>query len=202
MEIKKSDFVTSCVSESRYPEFLGVEFAFVGKSNVGKSSLINTLTGRRTLAKTSKTPGKTQLINYFIINSSFYFVDLPGYGFAKVPTQVKRDWGKIIEEYLKSERKKLVFVLLDIRRIPSQDDLELIEWLKHYEIDYKIIFTKVDKLSNNERVKQLKELKKKIDIDGERAMFFSSLSKYGKNEVLEFIGAYIQTGGSEVGRDE
>jgi GTP-binding protein len=202
MEIKKSDFVTSCVAANRYPEFLGVEFAFVGKSNVGKSSLINTLTGRRTLAKTSKTPGKTQLINYFIINSSFYFVDLPGYGFAKVPEQVKRDWGKIIEEYLKSERKKLVFVLLDIRRIPSQDDLEMIEWLKHYGIDYKIIFTKVDKFSNNERIKQLKEIKKKIDIDGERAMFFSSLTKYGKSEVLEFIGNYIQTGGSEVGRDE
>lgn len=202
MEIKKSDFVTSCVAANRYPEFLGVEFAFVGKSNVGKSSLINTLTGRRTLAKTSKTPGKTQLINYFIINSSFYFVDLPGYGFAKVPEQVKRDWGKIIEEYLKSERKKLVFVLLDIRRIPSQDDLEMIEWLKHYGIDYKIIFTKVDKFSNNERIKHLKEIKKKIDIDGERAMFFSSLTKHGKNEVLEFIGTYIQTGGSEVGRDE
>lgn len=202
MEIKKSDFVTSCVAADRYPEFLGVEFAFVGKSNVGKSSLINTITGRRTLAKTSKTPGKTQLINYFIINSSFYFVDLPGYGFAKVPEQVKRDWGKIIEEYLKSERKKLVFVLLDIRRIPSQEDLEMIEWLKHYGIDYKIIFTKVDKFSNNERIKQVKEIKKKIDIDGERAMFFSSLTKYGKNEVLEFIGTYIQTGGSEVGRDE
>lgn len=180
MEIKKSDFVTSCVAANRYPEFLGVEFAFVGKSNVGKSSLINTLTGRRTLAKTSKTPGKTQLINYFIINSSFYFVDLPGYGFAKVPEQVKRDWGKIIEEYLKSERKKLVFVLLDIRRIPSQDDLEMIEWLKHYGIDYKIIFTKVDKFSNNERIKQLKEIKKKIDIDGERAMFFLHLQNMGK----------------------
>ena len=202
MDIKQADFVASCVSSKNYPDFLGIEFAFVGKSNVGKSSLINCVTTRRTLAKTSKTPGKTQLINYFIINKSFYFVDLPGYGFAKVPAAIKKDWGRIIEEYLKSERKKLVFVLLDIRRVPSQDDIELIEWLKHFEIDYKIIFTKVDKLSNNERVKQLKEIKSKIDIDKERVLYFSSHTKQGREELLNFIGMYIESGGNKVGRDE
>ena len=159
MEIKKSEFVTSAVSSKQYPQNYDIEFAFVGRSNVGKSSLINSLTNRRGLAKTSKTPGKTQLINYFKINGSFYFVDLPGYGFAKVPENVRKNWGDIIEEYLSSDRNKLVFVLLDIRRIPSADDLQMIEWLKHYNIEYKIIFTKMDKLSNNEKFKQLKELK-------------------------------------------
>lgn len=202
MEIKKSEFVTSAVSSKQYPQNYDIEFAFVGRSNVGKSSLINSLTNRRGLAKTSKTPGKTQLINYFKINGSFYFVDLPGYGFAKVPENVRKNWGDIIEEYLSSDRNKLVFVLLDIRRIPSADDLQMIEWLKHYNIEYKIIFTKMDKLSNNEKFKQLKELKKHIDIDGERAFYYSSLTKDGREKLLEFIGEKLEIGGSKVGRDE
>lgn len=190
MEINKSEFVISAVSSTKYPESLDVEFAFVGRSNVGKSSLINSLTNRRGLAKTSKTPGKTQLINYFKINREFYFVDLPGYGFAKVPASVKQNWGAIIEEYLSAERKKLVFVLLDIRRIPSPDDKEMIEWLEHFEIDYRIIFTKTDKLSNNEKFNQLQALRKVINVDSEDVFFYSSLTKAGRDKVLEFIGDY------------
>lgn len=188
MEIKHADFVTSAVSNEKYPEKREIEFAFVGKSNVGKSSLINSVTNRKKLAKTSKTPGRTQLINFFDINKSFYFVDLPGYGFAKVPASIKKDWGRIIEEYLISERKKLVFVLLDIRRVPSGEDIDLMEWFDHYNIDYRIIFTKVDKLSNNEKYKQLKEINKKIEFDKEDVYFYSSLKNYGREELLEFIG--------------
>lgn len=192
MLIKKSEFVKSAVYEKDYPEILdNIEFAFVGRSNVGKSSLINSLTNRNKLAKTSKTPGRTQLINYFLINEDTYFVDLPGYGFAKVPKAVKDNWGNIITSYLGSERKKMVFVLLDIRRIPSSEDIDMLEWLEHYEVPYTIIFTKVDKLSNNEKFKQLKEIKKKLVFDNEDVLFYSSLKGIGKNEVLNFIGETI-----------
>lgn len=188
MEIKQADFVTSAVNHDGYPEIIdNIEFAFVGKSNVGKSSLINSLTGRRKLAKTSKTPGRTQLINYFLINREVYFVDLPGYGFAKVPKQVKDNWGKIIEDYLSVDRKKLVFILLDIRRVPSADDINMLQWLEHYEIPYKIIFTKVDKFSNNQKFKQLKEIKKKLVFKNSDVLFYSSLNGNGKEELLDFI---------------
>lgn len=188
MEIKNSEFVKSAVYMKDYPEQLDYpEFAFVGKSNVGKSSLINSLTNRRKLAKTSKTPGRTQLINYFLINNQFYFVDLPGYGFAKVPKRVKDQWGSIIEDYLASERNKLVFVLLDIRRIPNQEDIGMLEWLHHYEVPYQIIFTKVDKLSNNGKFKQLKLIKKKLSFNNDDVLFYSSLNGIGKVELLDFV---------------
>lgn len=187
MNIKKSEFVKSAVYEQDYPQFIGLEFSFIGRSNVGKSSLINSLTGRRSLARTSKTPGRTQLINYFLIDESIHFVDLPGYGFAKVPEAVKKNWGKTIETYLKSQRDKIVFLLLDIRRIPSNEDLEMLKWLEHFDIEYYIIFTKTDKLSNNEKFRQLKEIKKKVVFNNEDVFFNSSLKNIGKDELLEFI---------------
>ncbi len=187
MNIKKSEFVKSAVYEKDYPEFIGLEFSFIGRSNVGKSSLINSLTGRRSLARTSKTPGRTQLINYFLIDSNIHFVDLPGYGFAKVPEAVKKNWGKTIETYLKSQRDKVVFLLLDIRRIPSGEDMEMLKWLEHFDIEYYIIFTKTDKLSNNEKFRQLKEIKKKVVFNNEDVFFYSSLKNIGKDELLEFI---------------
>lgn len=187
MSIKKSDFVKSAVLESDYPEIIGIEFSFIGRSNVGKSSLINSLTGRRNLARTSKTPGRTQLINYFVINDEIYFVDLPGYGFAKVPEAVKRNWGKTIETYLVSERDKVVFLLLDLRRIPSKEDMDMLKWLEYYDIEYYIIFTKADKLSNNEKFKQLKELRKKLVFKNEDVFFYSALKGTGKEELTSFI---------------
>ena len=188
MEISKSEFVKSAVMEKDYPEFNNtVEFSFIGRSNVGKSSLINSLTKRKNLARTSKTPGRTQLINYFLINSKIHFVDLPGYGFAKVPEAVRRNWGKTIESYLVSKREKVVFLLLDLRRVPSNEDMEMLKWLEHFEIEYYIIFTKADKLSNNEKFKQLKEIRKKLVFKNEDVFFYSSLKNTGRKELLDFI---------------
>ena len=188
MEINKSEFVKSAVVEKDYPEFNNtVEFSFIGRSNVGKSSLINSLTKRKNLARTSKTPGRTQLINYFLINDKIYFVDLPGYGFAKVPEAVRRNWGKTIESYLVSKREKVVFLLLDLRRVPSNEDMEMLKWLEHFEIEYYIIFTKADKLSNNEKFKQLKEIRKKLVFKNEDVFFYSSLKNTGRKELLDFI---------------
>ena len=188
MKIRKADFVKSAVYEKDYPEQLDkMEFAFVGRSNVGKSSLINSLTSRLKLARTSKTPGRTQLINYFLINDEFYIVDLPGYGFAKVPKEMKKQWGKTMERYIASKRKKLVFVLLDIRRVPSDEDIEMLEWLEYNDMDYKIIFTKIDKLSNNERAKQLKAIKTRLVFDNEDVFFHSAITNKGRDEILNFM---------------
>ena len=189
MEINKSEFVKSAVVEKDYPNFNNiVEFSFIGRSNVGKSSLINSLTKRKSLARTSKTPGRTQLINYFLINDKIYFVDLPGYGFAKVPDTIKKNWGKTIESYLISNREKVVFLLLDLRRVPSNEDMEMLKWLEHFGIEYYIIFTKADKLSNNEKFKQLKEIRKKLVFKNEDVFFYSSLKNTGREELLNFIG--------------
>ena len=187
MRIKKTDFIKSAVVINDYPESTEIEFAFIGRSNVGKSSLINSLTNRRNLARTSKTPGRTQLINFFDVNEDFYFVDLPGYGFAKVPEAVKKNWGKLISDYLNSDREKIVFLLLDIRRVPSGDDIEMLKWLEHYDINYYIIFTKTDKLSNNQKFKQLKEIKRKLEFNNNDVFFYSALKNTGGEELEEFI---------------
>lgn len=193
MEIKRTDFVKSAVFEADYPESINnLEFAFVGRSNVGKSSLINSLTNRKKIARTSKTPGRTQLINYFIINNETYLVDLPGYGFAKVPLAVKKAWGNTMERYLASKRSKLVFVLLDIRRVPSKEDLEMLEWLDYYDVPFKIIFTKVDKMSNNEKFKQLKDIRKKIEFKNSDVLFYSALSHKGREELVEYLDEALE----------
>ncbi|WP_291258819.1 ribosome biogenesis GTP-binding protein YihA/YsxC [Fusobacterium sp.] len=192
MKIKQAEFVKSAVYEKDYPaELNNMEFAFVGRSNVGKSSLINSITGRKKLAKTSKTPGRTQLINYFKVNNEFYIVDLPGYGFAKVPKEMKAEWGKTMERYVASNRKKLVFVLLDIRRVPSEEDIEMLVWLDHHDIPFKIIFTKIDKVSNNEKFKCLKDIKKKIEFHNDDVFYHSSLNDTGKEDILNYIESLL-----------
>lgn len=192
MKIKQAEFIKSAVYEKDYPmELNNMEFAFVGRSNVGKSSLINSITGRKKLAKTSKTPGRTQLINYFKVNNEFYIVDLPGYGFAKVPKEMKAEWGKTMERYVASDRKKLVFVLLDIRRVPSEEDMEMLVWLDHHDIPFKIIFTKMDKVSNNEKFRCLKDIRKKVEFHNDDVFFHSSLNDTGKDEILNYIDSLL-----------
>jgi len=150
MKIKTAEFVTSATEPSQYPPALLPEIAFAGRSNVGKSSLINTLVNRKRLVKTSSTPGRTQLINFFDINQQMGFVDLPGFGYARVPRAVKKKWGPMIETYLSGrETLKGVVVIMDIRRIPGQEELNLLGWLDHYSITGISVLTKTDKLSKN-----------------------------------------------------
>jgi GTP-binding protein len=190
MEIKQSEFITSAVKPDQYPTDNRLEIAFVGRSNVGKSSLINSLTNRRKLVKVSRTPGKTRLVNFFLINNDFYFVDLPGYGYAKVSKVEKESWGKFIEMYLvnRSQLKRII-LLVDCRHKPTGDDKLMYNFIKHYGYDCTVVATKTDKLTKNELKKNIAMLKKELDLAGEdKLLTYSSLSKQGKEELLENIG--------------
>ncbi|AKA71772.1 ribosome biogenesis GTP-binding protein YihA/YsxC [Clostridium scatologenes] len=189
MEIKQSEFVISAVVPNQYPQDNRVEIAFVGRSNVGKSSLINTLVNRRKLVKVSGTPGKTRLVNFFIINNEFYFVDLPGYGYAKVSKSEKESWGKVIERYLTGrEQLKKVILLVDCRHKPTEDDIIMYKWIKHYNYDAIIVATKIDKLKKAELRKNLKVIRETFELsDEEQVLTFSSLKKLGKEELLDAI---------------
>ena len=189
MKVTSAEFIKSAVWPPQYPPAVLPEIAFVGRSNVGKSSLINTLVGRKNLAKTSNTPGRTQLINFFTINEKISFVDLPGYGFAKVPQSVKKDWGEMMEAYLK-ERPSLCLVvfILDIRRDPNADDLSLRDWLEHYRIPYLYILTKSDKLSNNQAMVRRKAIEKTLQVSSEKKpILFSAKTQKGKTDIWQFL---------------
>lgn len=189
MEIKQAEFKTSAVKPTQYPENGMCEIAFVGRSNVGKSSLINTLTNRRKLVKVSGTPGKTRLINFFTINNKLYFVDLPGYGYAKVSKSEKATWGKMMEQYLinRPELKKVV-ILVDCRHKPTGDDIMMYEWIKHYGYEVIVVATKKDKLTKSELQRSAKVIKETLKLGKEdKLLFFSSLKKEGKEELLEEI---------------
>ncbi len=191
MDIKQARFVVSNSSVSKCPRPDKPEYAFIGRSNVGKSSLINMLVNSKSLAKTSARPGKTQLINHFLINEEWYLVDLPGYGFAKVPQAEKKKWEKFIREYiLKRENLYCLFVLIDIRHEPQMVDLEFIEWLGISYIPFSIIFTKADKLKPEE-IEPNVEAYKKVLLEKWESLpdiFVSSADKFmGKTEILNFI---------------
>jgi GTP-binding protein len=190
----KVSFLKSAFQKEHFPAADRPEIAFAGKSNVGKSSLINTLTNRKKLARTSSTPGRTQAINFFDINGRVYFVDLPGYGFAKVPLQVKKSWGKMVEAYLKSRPNlKTVVVILDIRREISPDDLGLLDWLDHYQIQPMVILTKVDKLSRNQAFSRSKTLGKNLEDYGiTNPILFSAKTGQGREEIWELIEAITE----------
>lgn len=187
MIIKSSEFVISAVKRVQYPSDERAEIAFVGRSNVGKSSIINAITNRKRLARVSQTPGKTRLINFFIINNDFYLVDLPGYGYAKVSKQEKESWGKTIETYLcDREELKRVVLLVDSRHKPTADDIMMHEWIKHYGYDVTVVATKSDKLSNNEIVKSKKIIRDTLKLDKEdKLYFFSSVNKKGRDELID-----------------
>jgi GTP-binding protein len=187
MEIKQSEFIISAVKPIQYPTDNLVEYAFIGRSNVGKSSLINTLTKRRKLVKVSGTPGKTRLINFFLINNSFYFVDLPGYGYAKVSKTEQAKWGKMMEDYL-IQRPQLqkVALLVDCRRKPSKDDLLMYGWIKHFGYEVVVVATKKDKLNRTELMNGNKLIRETLQLEpSEEIINISSLKKTGVKELLD-----------------
>jgi GTP-binding protein len=194
MKIISAEFLTGAVSCKQYPDSVCPELAFVGRSNVGKSSLINSLLNRKKLVKTSQTPGKTQEINFFKVNNDFVFADLPGYGFAKVPKSVQRRWKKMIEDYLLTRETLLaVIFIIDLRRSPSQLDLNLKSWLEDRGVEYLLVGTKVDKLSQSEIKKQTNKLNSAyFDGDEGELLVYSSKSSRGRKELWTEIIARIE----------
>ena len=188
MIIKSAEFVTSAVKTAQYPSEALPEIAFAGRSNVGKSSLINTLVNRKHLVKTSSTPGRTQLINFFDINKNLTFVDLPGYGYAKVPVAVRKKWGPMIETYLSTRQTlKGVVIIMDIRRLPREEEQNLIHWLAHYSIASILVLTKTDKLSKTKLIKQQAAIVQALAVAKEEVILFSAKTRRGKDAVWDAI---------------
>ena len=174
----------SAVRESQFPDDNKEEYLLVGRSNVGKSSFINTLINRKNFARTSSNPGKTQTLNFYLINDYFYLVDAPGYGYARVNRELKNKFGLIMESYLeKRDNLKMVFMLVDFRHKPTDDDIMMYNYLKHYGIPVSIICTKVDKVSKNKFNSQINLITKTLDIRNEDMILFSSVTKMGRQEV-------------------
>ncbi|MFC5402108.1 ribosome biogenesis GTP-binding protein YihA/YsxC [Cohnella soli] len=192
MKIKQTEFVISAVGPAQYPESGLPEVALAGRSNVGKSSLINKMLLRRNLARTSQQPGKTQTLNYYRINGDvgeLYFVDFPGYGYAKVSKSEREAWGKMIERYLRGrEPLKLVLQLVDLRHPPSADDIRMYEWLSHYEIPMTVVATKADKVSRSQWQKHMKIIRQSLGMPGHvPLLLFSSETGQGREELWSLI---------------
>jgi len=189
LKINSVDLDVVAVRRSQYPEAGLPEFLLIGRSNVGKSSFINTLINRKNLARTSSVPGKTQTLNFYIVNNEFYLVDAPGYGYASVNKQQQKKFGLMIEEYLqKREELKRVFLLIDFRHKPSEDDLLMYNFLKYYNIPTTIVVTKTDKVGSSKKDKNLKLIKDALDVVvGDNIVLFSSVSKMGKDTILNLI---------------
>lgn len=184
MIIKTAEFITSAVIPSQYPQTQFPEVAFAGRSNVGKSSLINTLVNRKRLVKTSSTPGRTQLINFFLINNEISLIDLPGFGYAKVPKSVQKKWGPMVETYLKTrDNLKAVVLIMDIRRTPDDKEFNLIHWLSGYNIPCIFVITKTDKLSKTRQQMQVKTIGDSLGVRPENLILFSSKTRLGKNDL-------------------
>lgn len=194
MQIDKVLDPLIAVRRSQYPEDEKPEFLLVGRSNVGKSSFINTLIERKNFARTSSKPGKTQTLNFYLINDSFYLVDVPGYGYASVSKDRQRKFGLMIEEYLKERPNlKQVFLLIDYRHKPTEDDCLMYEFLKFYNLDITIVATKYDKVGKNGRIKQDKIIKDVLKLDAcDEFITFSTITKKGRAEVLDIIEAKIK----------
>lgn len=188
MEIQNVSEPVIAVRRSQYPEDNKPEFLLVGRSNVGKSSFINTLIERKNFARTSSKPGKTQTLNFYGVNDKFYLVDVPGYGYASVAKDTQKKFGLMIEEYLK-ERPNLkhVFMLIDYRHKPTEDDCLMYEFLKYYNLDITIVATKYDKIGKNGRLKQDKLIKDTLKFDSDEFITFSTVTKKGRSEVLSII---------------
>lgn len=194
MVIKNVNLETVCGITSTLPENIHPEFAFAGKSNVGKSSLINGLMNRKNYARTSQEPGKTQTINYYNINDEFYLVDLPGYGFARVPEKVRQQWGRMIENYLHTSKQLVrVFLLIDIRHEPSANDVQMYKWVVHQGFQPVIIATKADKIKNSQREKHLNMLRNGLGLPEDVRIFpYSALSKEGRQEIYDYMDELLE----------
>ncbi|EFM09279.1 ribosome biogenesis GTP-binding protein YsxC [Paenibacillus curdlanolyticus YK9] len=189
MKITSAEFIISAVRPDQYPEDALPEIALAGRSNVGKSSLINRMILRKNLARTSSQPGKTQQLNYYKINEQIYFVDFPGYGYAKVSKTEREAWGRMIETFLKvREELKLVLLIVDIRHAPSKDDCLMYDWLKHYEIPICIVVTKADKIPKSKWDKQIKLVKETLQADPtDKVIMFSSELGLGREQLWDYI---------------
>lgn len=194
MHVKSVNLETVCGITSKLPENDKMEIAFAGKSNVGKSSLINSLINRKSYARTSQQPGKTQTINFYNINECLYFVDLPGYGYAKVAKETKEKWGKMINRYLKTSKQlRIMFLLIDIRHEPGKNDIEMYDWCVNYGFNPIIIATKSDKISRGQVKKQTDMIRNTLQcVEGTPVIPFSSLNKSGKEEVWEYIDDMLE----------
>ena len=194
MIIKNVELETVCGITSKLPDNQLCEIAFAGKSNVGKSSLINALMNRKSYARISATPGKTQTINFYNINDEMYLVDLPGYGYANVSLKVKEQWGKMIERYLhESQVLKAVFLLIDIRHEPSANDVNMYQWILANGYEPIIIATKDDKIKRSQLQKHIKMIKTELNVvPGTKVLTFSALTKQGKDEILDLIEEIVE----------
>ncbi len=186
MLVRSAKFICSAVTPEQYPLTDLPEVAFAGRSNVGKSSLINKILNRKKLVRTSKTPGRTQLLNFFEINGIYRFVDLPGYGYAKVPDEVRKRWRPMVETYLTTrENMRGIVLLLDLRRMPSREDLTLWHWLQVKSLEVITVITKVDKLSKNKRNKQMASIAKSLGSEAARLIEFSATTGEGKEALWQ-----------------
>lgn len=188
MKITSAEFITSAVNQTQYPPDVLPEVAFAGRSNVGKSSLINTLVNKKHLVKTSSRPGRTQTLNFFLINKHYHFVDLPGYGFAEVPLKVRAQWKGMVEGYLSSRKSlQLVVIILDVRRVPGSDDASLMRWLESANLPFLAVLTKADKLSKNGQQAQHRIIRERLMLKKEEMILFSAVNHQGRLEVLHYI---------------
>ncbi len=195
MKISSSEFVISAVGPKQYPATGLPEVALVGRSNVGKSSLINCFVNRRNFARTSSRPGKTGTLNYYLINNAWYFVDLPGYGFAQVSRETKAQWAKMIEGYLQNRQElRAVIQLVDIRHPPSEDDRTMYDWLLNRGIPVLIVATKADKISRGQTVRQLQQIKQALDLPGTDVILpFSAETALGREELHSLVAEITVT---------
>ena len=193
MKINSVELSISAVRQSQYPEDSKPEFLLCGRSNVGKSSFINSIVERKNIARVSSNPGKTQTLNFYYVNEDFYIVDVPGYGYANVSEEIRQKFGKMIEEYLEHrECLERVFMLIDFRIKPTQDDLLMYNFLNYHNLPVTIIATKVDKVSKNDRDKQVKMINDEFNIkEGDNLVLFSSRTKLGKSEIQNIISDIV-----------
>lgn len=194
MKTDNVNLVATAVRRSQYPEDGLPEFIMLGRSNVGKSSFLNTLVNRKNLARISSKPGKTSTINFFNVEDSFYLVDVPGYGYADTSKEDVRKFGLMVEEYLEKRKElKRVFLLIDFRHAPTNDDKLMYDYLKYYQIPVTIVATKFDKVSSREKEKNLKSLKDSLDlVIGDNIVYFSSVNKTGREEIIKIIQEIIE----------